>query len=157
MHLSAEDSATVDRAIAILSSDLKTADSRPIVLRLSAAAQLMGLSIGSNTVEQFAVLFLDSRHRSLGLEVIATGTVDGVNCYPRAICKRAIELGAKGVVIAHNHPSGDNTPSDSDVTLTDRLAHALEIMDVQLYEHLVIARAPGFPTWAIIRNGPIEA
>lgn len=90
--------------------------------------------------ELFGCLFLDSRHRLVSFEVLFSGTVDRATVHPREILRRALELNAAAVILAHNHPSGVAEPSVSDVALTERLKDLLAHIDVRLLDHLVVGR-----------------
>lgn len=92
-------------------------------------------------VEQVRVAYLDARRRLDRIETLATGTVKAATVYPREIARRALELGAAAIVLVHNHPSGDPTPSRGDIQLTKRVAQALDTIDVDLADHIVIARS----------------
>lgn len=88
--------------------------------------------------EVFAVMFLDSQHRVLACEELARGTLDGASVYPREVVKAALRRNAAAVILAHNHPSGVAEPSAADRALTERLKHALALVDVRVLDHLVI-------------------
>ncbi len=88
--------------------------------------------------EVFAALFLDSRHRALGFEELFRGSVDGAEVHPRIVVRRALAHNAAAVMIGHNHPSGDPTPSAADRALTTRLKQALQLVDVRLLDHFVV-------------------
>jgi len=90
--------------------------------------------------ELFGCLFLDGRHRLVSFEVLFAGTVDRATVHPREVLRRALELNAAAVIIAHNHPSGVAEPSVSDVALTERLKDLLSQVDVRLLDHLVVGR-----------------
>lgn len=90
--------------------------------------------------EQFFALLLDARHRVLGLRVISTGGLTGAPVHPREVFAAAIRDGAAAVVVAHNHPSGDPTPSDEDRLVTERLRAAGDLIGVRLLDHLVVGR-----------------
>jgi DNA repair protein RadC len=92
-------------------------------------------------VEQVRVAYLDARRQLDRIEMLATGTVRAAAVYPREIARRALELGAAAIILVHNHPSGDPTPSQGDILLTKRVAQALETIDVDLADHIVIARS----------------
>jgi DNA repair protein RadC len=91
-------------------------------------------------VEEFRLLFLDKKNRLIADEAHGRGTVDQVGVFPREVAKRALALNASGLIIAHNHPSGDPAPSQADVTMTRRLREALATVDVTLHDHFVIGR-----------------
>lgn len=88
--------------------------------------------------EMFACLFLDNNHRVLEWVEIFRGTVNSATVYPREVVKEALRLNAAAVIIAHNHPSGDSTPSREDITLTDKLRKILKVIDVRVLDHLIV-------------------
>jgi DNA repair protein RadC len=88
--------------------------------------------------EVFACLFLDNKHRVIGFEEMFRGTIDCASVYPREILKRALELNAAALVLAHNHPSGDPEPSPADNAFTRRINSALELVDIRLLDHFVV-------------------
>jgi DNA repair protein RadC len=90
--------------------------------------------------EVFAVLFLDGQHRLLKLEEMFRGTLTQTSVYPREIVRRALELNAGAVILAHNHPSGVAEPSRADETLTQTLKSALQLVDVRVLDHLVVGQ-----------------
>lgn len=88
--------------------------------------------------EVFAALFLDARHRALGFEELFRGGVDGAEVHPREVVRRCLAHNAVAVIIGHNHPSGDPTPSAADRALTARLKEALGLVDIRLLDHFVV-------------------
>ena len=90
------------------------------------------------TSEQFACLFLDSRHRVVAFETLFYGTIDKACVYPREIVKRCLFYNAAAVILAHNHPSGVAEPSQSDRNITHRIVQALQLVDVRVLDHFVI-------------------
>lgn len=98
-------------------------------------------SMARAAIEQFRVLFLDRKNRLIADEVQQTGTVDHTPVYPREIMKRALELGASAVILVHNHPSGDPTPSRADIEITKEVAKAAQALGVQLHDHLIVGRS----------------
>lgn len=91
--------------------------------------------------EQFRVLFLDRKNILIADEEQARGTVDHVPVYPREIAKRALELNASALILVHNHPSGDPTPSEADIAMTARVRDAAAVLDLVLHDHLIIGKA----------------
>lgn len=91
--------------------------------------------------EEFAVLFLDTQHRIIRYEALFRGTLDSASVYPRDVAKRALELNAGAVILAHNHPSGVAEPSDADRRITERLSQALGLFDVRVLDHFVVGDA----------------
>jgi DNA repair protein RadC len=91
-------------------------------------------------IEQFRVLFLDRKNTVIADEALGSGTVGHVPVYPREVAKRALELNASAVILVHNHPSGDPTPSREDVTMTARVLAACEAIDVTVHDHIVVGK-----------------
>jgi DNA repair protein RadC len=89
-------------------------------------------------VEQFRILFLDSDGVLLADEAQARGTVNHTPVYPREVARRALELGASGLILVHNHPSGDPTPSAPDIDMTGQVCAAVELFDVLVLDHVII-------------------
>jgi DNA repair protein RadC len=96
---------------------------------------------GAADVEQFGVLLLDARHRVLHAKVLTRGTVDASPAYPRDVFREAAVAGAAAVVLFHNHPSGDATPSLEDIALTRRLRLAGELMGIDVIDHIILGDA----------------
>ena len=90
--------------------------------------------------EHFRLLFLDKRNRLIHDEVHQAGTVDHAPVYPREVAKRCLELGATAVILVHNHPSGDPSPSRADIDITRDIAKALAAIGVAVHDHLVVGR-----------------
>lgn len=90
--------------------------------------------------EQFRVLFLNKKNELIADEVQQTGTVDHTPAYPREIIKRALELGATAVILAHNHPSGDSEPSQADIKLTRQIIDAARPLNITIHDHIIVSR-----------------
>ena len=108
----------------------------------AAAGRYFARKLRQQPCEVFAVLFLDTRHRSLAFEELFRGTVDGAEVHPREVARRALALNAAAVIVGHNHPSGNPEPSAADRAVTTRLKQALALVDVRLLDHFVIADGP---------------
>jgi DNA repair protein RadC len=96
--------------------------------------------IGKRKQEHVVALFLNSRFEVISKKTICIGTLDGVNVLPRDIIIPALEFNASSVVLAHNHPSGDSTPSGEDIEITRRINSALELVGLTLLDHIVVAK-----------------
>jgi DNA repair protein RadC len=92
--------------------------------------------------EVFGVLFLDSRHRMVGFELLFFGTIDGAEVYPREVARAALRLNAAALIICHNHPSGSTEPSAADRAVTLRLRDALAMLEIRLLDHFIIGDGP---------------
>ena len=90
--------------------------------------------------EIFAAIWLDTRHRLIAAEPMFRGTIDAAAVYPREVVKRALQLPAAAVIFAHNHPSGNPEPSESDRRITETLRKALAVVDVRMLDHLVVTK-----------------
>jgi DNA repair protein RadC len=94
-----------------------------------------------NPYEEFRILFLDRKNILIADEVQARGTIDHTPVYPREIVKRALELGASAIILVHNHPSGDPTPSRADIDMTREVATAAKALNIAVHDHLVVGRS----------------
>lgn len=92
-------------------------------------------------VEQFRILFLDTKNTLIADEEQARGTVDHVPVYPREVLKRALELNATALILVHNHPSGDPTPSRADIEITAQIQEACHVFGIRLHDHLIIGKS----------------
>jgi DNA repair protein RadC len=90
--------------------------------------------------EQFRILFLDRKNVLIADEPQARGTVDHVPVYPREVAKRALELNASALILVHNHPSGDPTPSDADIAMTEQVDQACRAIGVALHDHVIVGK-----------------
>lgn len=90
--------------------------------------------------EQFRILFLDRKNTLIADEEQAKGTVDHVPVYPREVAKRALELNASALILVHNHPSGDPTPSQADISMTQNVLTAVEALSITLHDHIIIGK-----------------
>jgi len=91
-------------------------------------------------IEEFRVLFLDRKNVLIADEPQARGTIDHVPVYPREVAKRALELNASSLILVHNHPSGDPTPSAEDIKMTEQVEAALKTLGLALIDHVVIGK-----------------
>ncbi len=113
---------------------------QPELTSSSAVRRYLRLKLAHQPREVFACLFLDNRHRLICFEPLFYGTVDRASVFPREVLRRALELNAAAVILAHNHPSGVAEPSASDLALTTDLADLLRRIDVRVLDHLVVGR-----------------
>jgi DNA repair protein RadC len=90
--------------------------------------------------EQFRILFLDKRNQLIADEVQQVGTVDHTPVYPREVIKRALELSATAVILVHNHPSGDPTPSRADIEMTRQIVEIAKPLGIAVHDHIIVGR-----------------
>lgn len=114
---------------------------RPILSSWQSLLDYCQTTMAHLEIEQFRILYLDRRNMVIGDEEQARGTVDHVPVYPREVIKRALELNASALILVHNHPSGDPTPSEADIVMTMRIRDAGEVMGITLHDHLIIGRS----------------
>ena len=91
-------------------------------------------------IEQFRILFLDTRNRLIADEAQAKGTVNHTPVYPREVVKRALELSATAVILVHNHPSGDPTPSQADITMTLAIVEVAKPLGIAVHDHIIVGK-----------------
>ena len=111
---------------------------KPILSQWESVLGYLNAQLARERVEQFRVLFLDAKNRLLADEAQARGTINHTPVYPREVAKRALELHATAVILVHNHPSGDPTPSPADLQMTGQVKRALMAVDVVLHDHIVV-------------------
>jgi len=114
---------------------------REVISSWDALLDYCRTTMAHKDTEQFRVLFLDRKNTVIADEEQGTGTVDHVPVYPREIVMRALELQASALILVHNHPSGDPTPSTEDRRMTERIAEAARALGLELHDHLVIGKA----------------
>ena len=113
---------------------------RPILGSYDSVVDYCRAAMAFEAQEQFRILFLDKKNRLVADEVQQQGTVDHTPVYPREVVKRAIELGATALILVHNHPSGDPTPSRADITMTGEIVAAAKTVEIVVHDHIVVAR-----------------
>jgi DNA repair protein RadC len=106
-----------------------------------AVREFLQLLLRARQQEVFIVIFLDAQHRAVASEELFQGTLTQTSVYPREVVKRALHHNAAAVIFAHNHPSGVAEPSQSDQLLTDALRQALQLVDVRVLDHFIVAGA----------------
>lgn len=114
---------------------------RQVISSWDAVLDYCHTTMAHRETEQFRVLYLDRKNTLIGDEEQARGTVDHVPVYPREVAKRALELNASALILVHNHPSGDPTPSQSDIDMTTRVAAACDALGLTLHDHLIIGKS----------------
>lgn len=113
----------------------------PILSSSQALIDYLFADMAHLPAEQLRILFLNSKNRLLRDEVMSEGSVNETQVYPREIMRRALELGATALILVHNHPSGDPQPSAGDIEATRRVAAAGRPFEIQIHDHVVIARS----------------
>jgi DNA repair protein RadC len=118
----------------------ETVTKRPLISSWSALLRYLRTGLAFEPREQFRVLFLDKKNQLLADEMLGAGTIDHAPVYPREVARRALELAASAVILVHNHPSGDPTPSAADIDMTKQVVQALRVLGIEVHDHLVVGR-----------------
>ena len=111
---------------------------RPVLNNWDRLTGYLHAALAREPIEQFRVLFLDTKNRLIADEAQAKGTVNHTPVYPREVVKRCLELGATAIILVHNHPSGDPTPSRADIEMTAEVKTAAGALGIALHDHLII-------------------
>jgi DNA repair protein RadC len=113
---------------------------RTVISSWSALLAYVKVALAHEAREQFRVLFLDKKNQLIADEVMNRGTVDHAPVYPREVVRRALELSASSLILVHNHPSGDPSPSTADVDMTKQVVEAGRSLRITVHDHLVVGR-----------------
>lgn len=112
---------------------------RTLLASYEAVKAYLRASLGALPREVFHVLYLDKRNQLIADERLGVGTIDHAPVYPREVVRRALELSAGAVLLAHNHPSGDPTPSQADIAMTKQVVEAARVLRIAVHDHLIVA------------------
>lgn len=138
-YITNDDDRIISQAIQILESRLRTTDvSDKGLTNPDAAIQLLHLLLAPMLDENVAVMFLTSQHHMIRTEVLFKGSIDSCSVHPRVIVRRALDLNAAAIVLAHNHPSGLPQPSEADKVITTRISTACSYFDIRVLDHIII-------------------
>ncbi len=121
---------------------------RPVLTNWEALMSYLNAAMAREPVEQFRILFLDSKNRLLADEAQARGTVNHTPVYPREVVRRALELQAAAIILTHNHPSGDPSPSRDDIAMTRQIVEAAKTLSITVHDHVIV----GNGTWVSFRK-----
>jgi DNA repair protein RadC len=121
---------------------------RPVLGNWDRLMEYLHAVLARETVEQFRLLFLDNKNRLLADEAQARGTVNHTPVYPREVVKRALDLHATAIILVHNHPSGDPTPSRDDIEMTREIKVAASTLGILLHDHIIV----GNGSWLSFRK-----
>ena len=113
---------------------------RPVIGSWTALLEYLQLAMQHEAAEHFRILFLDRKNILIRDEVQSRGTVDHTPLYPREVVKRALELAASAIIMVHNHPSGDPTPSQADIDMTRQVIGALAQVNISVHDHIIVGR-----------------
>lgn len=111
---------------------------RPVISSWAALLDYCHTHLAHHETEHFRVLYLDRKNVLIADDLLGQGTVDHVPVYPREVLRRALDLNATALILVHNHPSGDPTPSQADIAMTEAIRQACAVLSITLHDHLVI-------------------
>lgn len=117
---------------------------KPILSSWGALLDYCQTVMAHRPLEQFRVLYLNRKNTLIADEAQQSGTVDHVPVYPREVVKRALELNATALILVHNHPSGDPSPSEADIVMTGNIQDAAAVFGIEIHDHLIIGKATEF-------------
>ncbi|MFM1814036.1 MAG: hypothetical protein RLZ98_731 [Pseudomonadota bacterium] len=117
---------------------------KPVLSTWSSVVEYCRASMGYENREQFRILFLDKKNKLIADEIQQQGTVDHTPVYIREVVKRALELSSTAIILVHNHPSGDTTPSRADVDLTKQIVMAAKPLGITVHDHIIVGRQGDF-------------
>ncbi len=113
---------------------------KPVLSSWPALIDYCRTAMAHESREQFRVLFLDKKNALIADEIQQRGTVDHTPVYPREVVKRALDLSATAMILVHNHPSGDPSPSDADIAMTARIVEAARHLGITVHDHIIVGR-----------------
>ena len=113
---------------------------RPLLDSWAAVVDYCRAAMAYEPIEQFRILFLDKRNQLIADEVVQSGTVDHTPVYPREVVKRALELSATALILVHNHPSGDPTPSRADIQMTKSVIDIARPLGIAVHDHIIVGK-----------------
>lgn len=124
-------------ALRLMQSDL---ENKQVLGSWSAMVRYVTAAMAHQQREQFRIIFLDKRNQIIADELQSEGTIDHTPVYTREVVKRCLEIGATAIILAHNHPSGDPTPSRADIKMTKEIIEALDKIGILVHDHLIVGR-----------------
>lgn len=119
----------------------QTVADKPVLANWQALLDYLRAEMAHHPIERVRALHLDSKNRLIRDEIIGEGTIDEAPVYAREIVRRAVQLGSAAIILVHNHPSGDASPSRADIDITRTIASALKPLGIALHDHIVMARS----------------
>lgn len=138
----------IDQALTILEARLHKPEF--FIKEASSARSYLRLQFADLEYESFRVMYLNQQHGLIQLKEMFRGTIGQAAVYPREVVKTALHFNAAAVILSHNHPSGNNDPSDADRHITKRLVSALELVDVRVLDHIIVG---GNETYSFAEHG----
>ena len=117
------------------------ADDAPVINSFDSLVDYCRSAMAYGDIEEFRIIYLNTKLRLIGEETMQKGTINSVSIHPREVIKSAMEQKAAAIIMVHNHPSGDTTPSKADIEMTKAVARACRLVNITLLDHLIISRS----------------
>lgn len=137
---SAECTRAINHALKLIQEESNVYDTSVALTSSERALSFWRLRLEGLEDEQFDVVYLNNQHEIIACETLFKGTISSTSVYPRTVLKRVLHLNAAAIVLAHNHPSGISTPSQSDRNMTNRLVEACKLIDVSVLDHIIVGK-----------------
>ncbi len=115
-------------------------DKKPVLGSWQALLDYLHIDMAHLTVERVRILYLNSKNRLIQDDHLADGSIDEASIHPREVIRRALDLGATAIILAHNHPSGSPEPSRADIQITNRISEAGRLLGIMVHDHVIIGR-----------------
>lgn len=141
MKFTTEEQAIIDQAITIIESKINTGLA---ITSPQSIKNVLKIELAQNNYEVFAVVFLTTQNQIIEIREMFRGTIDTAAVYPREVAKAALDVNAKSVILAHNHPSDVAEPSQADRIITDRIKATLELFDIVMLDHIIVTKRDVF-------------
>ena len=147
-----KEDAIIANALEILESRLRKL-SDEVFTEPNDSIKFLKLKLAHLEREVFAVCFLDNKHRLIHFEEMFKGTVDSSSVYTREVIRKALSLNAVALLVAHNHPSGDITPSNADEEITKKIKEATSLFGIRLLDHIIVSGATSTEPYSFAESG----
>lgn len=134
-----KEQSTINKALKILASKLVGQEPENLLTSSQAAQDFLQLKLATSDREIFAVIFLSNANRVIAYQEMSIGTLDSASVSPREIVKLALKHNAKHLILSHNHPSGGLVPSGADLRITETIARAANLFDIQVLDHIIVS------------------
>lgn len=141
MKFTTEEQAIIGQALTIIESKINTGLA---ITSPQSIKNVLKIELAQHNYEVFAVVFLTTQNQIIEIREMFRGTIDSAAVYPRDVTKTALDVNAKGVILAHNHPSDVAEPSLADRAITDRIKATLELFDIVMLDHIIVTKGDIF-------------
>ncbi|ECD9611746.1 DNA repair protein RadC [Salmonella enterica subsp. salamae] len=138
----------VERALKAIRKDFMAAESAVQITSPSLFVDYLKLQFSDHDREHFCVLFLNNQNQIIATEILFSGSLSHVEVHPYVIARKALLHNASALLLSHNHPSGDLTPSQSDKIITGRIVKCMSMLDIRVLDHIIISPADGYYSFA---------